>query len=58
VLIKDAEIDRKLIHDRDSHSGSEREAEAAASGLFGTGNEKVSPQEALALGKLKAVLTV
>jgi len=28
VLIKDAEIDRKLIHDRDSHSGSDREAEA------------------------------
>ena len=40
------------------YSSAERVAEAAASGLFGTGSEKVSPQEALALGKLKAVLTV
>ena len=28
VLIKDAKVDRKLIHDRDSDSCSDREAEA------------------------------
>ena len=28
VLVKDAEIDGELIHDRDSHSCSDREAEA------------------------------
>ncbi|RUR83352.1 hypothetical protein ACF3DV_15835 [Chlorogloeopsis fritschii PCC 9212] len=40
------------------YSCADAVANAAGSGLFGTGNPKVSPQEAATLTKLKAVLSV